>query len=101
MRILKRKTLLDFADRHASSREALLVWFEVVEAATWKTPNDVKLSFRSVDVLSSKRLVFNIKGNQFRLIADVEFSIGIVFITWIGTHAEYDKINAKTISYGN
>lgn len=64
-------------------------------------PNDIKLLFRSADIITGKRVVFNIKGNRYRLIADVEFRKKIVFIVWIGTHAEYDKIDAKTIRYGD
>lgn len=100
MRIIKRKTLLDFAATHADAREPLLSWFEEVEKADWSTPNEVRSLFRSADILTSKRVIFNIKGNHYRLIVDIEYQLKIVFIAWLGTHSEYDKIDAKTIQYG-
>lgn len=70
-----------------------------VKRADWKKPSDVIENFPTADVITGKRFVFNIKGNHYRLVADIEFMKGIVFVVWLGTHAEYDKIDVKTISY--
>ncbi|MCB0792314.1 MAG: type II toxin-antitoxin system HigB family toxin [Flavobacteriales bacterium] len=99
MRIIKRKTLLDFAAKHPPARQPLLAWYAEVTRAAWSRPNDIKTSFRTADIIDTKRVVFNIKGNSFRLIADVEYRIGLVFIVRVMTHAEYDKVDVNTIHY--
>ena len=99
MRIIKKKTLLNFADKHATARQPLLAWYDEVAKAVWEKPNDVKTWYRSADIISEKRVVFNIRGNHYRLVADIEYRIGIVFIVRVMTHAEYDKIDVKTINY--
>ena len=95
MRIIKKRTLLNFADKHA---KPLLAWYDEVTQAAWEKPNDVKAWYRSADIIE-KRVVFNIKGNHYRLVVDIEYQIGIVFIIRVMTHAEYDKVNVETISY--
>ncbi|MEO9022985.1 MAG: type II toxin-antitoxin system HigB family toxin [Ginsengibacter sp.] len=67
--------------------------------AGWKNSNELKAQFRNASVISGKKIVFNIHGNKYRLIVDIEFHLKIIFIVWIGTHAEYDKIDAKTVVY--
>lgn len=99
MRIVKKRTLLNFADRHATARQPLLAWYDEVAQAIWSKPNDVKAWYRSADIINEKRVVFNIKGNHFRLVVDIEYQIGIVFIVRVMTHAEYNKINVETIRY--
>lgn len=69
--------------------------------STWDHANELKSKYRNASVLSSKRVVFIIKGNDFRLIVDIEYKLKIVFIVWFGSHGEYDKIDAKTVSYEN
>jgi mRNA interferase HigB len=99
MRIIKRKTLLDFALKHPTARQALLAWYAEVEKAEWKKPNEIKLSFRTADIINNKRVVFNIKGNDYRLVVDVEYRIGLVFIVRVMTHAQYDKVDVTTIDH--
>jgi mRNA interferase HigB len=99
MRIIKRKTLLDFAFKHPPARQPLLAWYAEVEKANWEKPNDIKTTFRTADIINSKRVVFNIKGNDYRLVADVEYRIGLVFIVRVMTHAQYDKVDVTTISH--
>ncbi len=77
----------------------LLAWHNEVVQFEWEKPNDIKDSFRSADVINNKRVVFNIKGNDFRLIVDIEYRLKIVFVVAIFTHAEYDKIDVKNIRY--
>lgn len=74
-------------------------WHEEVEKATWNSPNDLKLQFQNASIVTAKRVVFNIHGNSFRLIVDIEYRLKIVFIVWFGTHKQYDLIDAKKISY--
>ena len=94
-----KKTLLAFCRTHASVRQNLLSWHDETEKAEWSKPNEVIKQFPFADIIDSKRVVFNIKGNHFRLVADIEYHYKKVFIVWIGTHADYDKINVKTIRY--
>ena len=99
MRIISRKILKGFWHTHLDAEQSLKAWFAEVENAEWKNPNDLKKQFGNASIISDKRTVFNIKGNRYRLIVDIEYHLGIVFIVWIGSHNEYDKINVKEISY--
>lgn len=99
MRIIKRKTLLDFGEEHSDALQPLLAWYAEAENAEWEKPNDIKASFRTADIINSKRVVFNIKGKDYRLVVDIEYRLGIIFIVRAMTHAEYDKVDVKTISY--
>jgi mRNA interferase HigB len=99
MRIISRNTLVKFWEKFPDAEQSLLSWFDEISLATWISPNQLKEQFRSASILTNKRVVFNIKGNSYRLIVDIEYKIGIVFIVWVGTHKEYDKINAKEINY--
>jgi mRNA interferase HigB len=67
--------------------------------AVWNNPNELKALYRNASILNNKRVVFNIHGNSFRLIVDIEYRLKIVFVVWFGTHKQYDNIDAKTISY--
>ena len=78
---------------------SLEAFAEEVKAASWEKPSDVIAAYPSADVITGKRFVFNIKGNSYRLVADIEFRLNQMYIVWIGTHAEYNKIDVKTISY--
>ena len=77
----------------------MLAWFEEVEAAEWKTLKELKQQYRNASIINEKRVVFNIHGNEYRLIVLIEYRLKIVFIVWFGTHGQYDKIDAKTVSY--
>jgi mRNA interferase HigB len=89
--------LRDFWTRHTESTQALQAWFHEVCEADWKTPADIKKEYPSADILPGNRVVFNIKGNHFRLIVKIHYNTGIVFVRFVGTHAEYDRVDATTI----
>ncbi|RAJ90819.1 mRNA interferase HigB [Larkinella arboricola] len=99
MRIISVKYIVNFYEKHPASKSSLDAFVSEVKAADWQKPNDIIERFPSADLITSKRYVFNIKGNNFRLVADVEFTKKLVFVVWIGTHAEYDKIDVKTVRY--
>jgi mRNA interferase HigB len=101
MRIIKEKTLIEYlhVGKYRIAEESLKAWIYEVRYACWNNANELKLKYRNASILSSKRVVFNIKGNNFRLIADIEYKLKIVFIVWFGTHEEYNKIDAKTVKY--
>jgi mRNA interferase HigB len=87
----------DFAFKHAEAANALQAWVNVVGRATWTSHNDLKATFPSADYVGAQRYVFNIRGNNYRLVAIVVFSDDRLWLRFIGTHQEYDKINCKTI----
>ncbi len=91
MKVLARNKLTDFMRKHASSRKALEAWFAEAERSDWQTPQDIKDRFSSADFLADNRVIFNIKGNHFRLVVKVRYQNGIVVAEWVGTHAEYSK----------
>lgn len=97
MRIFTEQALKEFAERNPSSKTALQVWCKVVRKSEWRSLSDIKDTFNSVDYAGNQRFVFNIKGNEYRLVAVVKFSIGFVYIRFIGTHKDYDEIDCKSI----
>lgn len=97
MRIFTEQALKEFAERNPSSKTALQVWCMVVRKSEWRSLSDIKDTFNSVDYVGNQRFVFNIKGNEYRLVAVVKFSIGFVYIRFIGTNKDYDKIDCKSI----
>lgn len=97
MRIIARRTLKEFYARHADVKPALEAWFHEAKAAQWRSPTEVKARFPNADILPDHRIVFNIKGNRYRLVVKIHYRTGIVFIRFVGTHPEYDKIDAATI----
>ncbi len=97
MRVISVKALREFWEKHADAEQALRAWNQEAKAAEWNKPNDIKQRYRSADVLPDNRVVFNIKGDHYRLVVKINYSVGLVFIRFVGTHAEYDKINAEKI----
>ena len=97
MRVIARKTLKDFWEKHTDAEQSLKVWYHEAKSNRWKSFTEIKALYRSADALSGNRVIFNIKGNTYRLIVRLHYNTGIVFIRFIGTHAEYDKIDATTI----
>lgn len=97
MKIIESELLEKFIRKHAGANKAIQKWTEVCEAADWKSHADIKNDFLSVDYVGNNRYVFNIKGNNYRVVAVVIFFAGRMVIRFIGTHPEYDKIDAKTI----
>ncbi len=99
MRIIAVKTLRQYWEEYPDAEGPLLSWHDEILEADWSTPNDMKEQFGSASVIGGKRVVFNIHGNRFRLIVDIEFKFKIVFIVWFGTHKQYDNVDAKTVKY--
>lgn len=93
MRIIARSTLVAYYNRNPQSKVALEDWYNKTKEANWQCFADIKRTFNSVDSVGNKRYVFNIKGNDFRLIVLIKFTVSHVFIRFVGTHAEYDRIN--------
>jgi len=91
MRLLGVLKLDEFKKAHADTRGALDAWRKEVEQANWRTSQDIKRRYPSADFLAGNRVIFNIKGNSYRLVVQVRYQNGIVAVEWIGTHAEYDK----------
>ena len=98
MRIVKRKVLQEFGEDHAQARAPLEQWYRQVKAGDWHTTADVGRVFgTAVDFVANNRAVFDIKGNDYRLIAEINYRRQIVFIRFLGTHAEYDRVDAETV----
>jgi mRNA interferase HigB len=97
MRIVAKRTLLDFIVRHAQAEQPLLAWHAEASKANWKTPQNIKDQYTSASFVGRNRVVFNIKRNDFRLIVAVAYQIGVVYVKFVGTHAEYDKVDAATV----
>lgn len=91
MKVFGRDKLTKFSQRHANAKKALDAWFSEAEGSKWKTPQDIKNRHRSADFLSDNKVIFNIKGNHYRLVVKVRYQNGIAVVEWVGTHAEYDK----------
>lgn len=91
MKVLGRDKLLKFSRKHANVKNALDAWFDEAEDAEWNTPQDIKDRHSSADFLSDNRVIFNIKGNHYRLVVKIRYQNGIALIEWVGTHSEYDK----------
>ena len=96
-RIIAKSTLREFWEKHADSEQYLKTWYDTTKSAKWFSPNDVKQTYINASILKDSRVVFNIKGNSYRLIVKFNYEKQWAFIRFIGTHAEYDKINADTI----
>ncbi|MGQ1890445.1 type II toxin-antitoxin system HigB family toxin [Thermophagus sp. OGC60D27] len=103
MRIIKESTLIEYCkqSKYQQAEDSVKAWIYEVRFSTWNSANELKAKYGNASIISSKRVVFNIKGNDYRLIVDVEYQLKIVFVVWFGTHKEYDKIDAKTVSYEN
>jgi mRNA interferase HigB len=105
VRVIARSTLREFVEtlkgtkNYAPVKSALDAWFHEVQNASWKNPAELKLAYASASILSDDRVVFNIKGNAFRLVVAIDYLRQVVFIKWLGSHAEYDRINAVTVKY--
>lgn len=97
MRLIAKRTLREFWGKHADSEQQLKAWYNEAEQAGWKSPNEIKKDYPSASILEDNRMVFNIKGNHYRLIVRINYKYGIVWIRFIGTHTEYDKVNAAKI----
>lgn len=107
MRVIARKTLRKFTDGLKGSKDqkavkaALDAWFHEALRARWKGPADILKTYASASIVGADRVVFNIKGNSYRLVVAINYSHQIAFIKWIGPHADYDRIDVKTVKYGH
>ncbi|HIJ80641.1 MAG TPA: type II toxin-antitoxin system HigB family toxin [Desulfuromonadales bacterium] len=97
MRIIALKTLREFWEEHPDTRQPLQAWYEDVRYATWQSPADIKSVYRNASVIANNRIVFNIKGNHYRLVVAVNYHFGIVYIRFVGSHREYDRIDSTTV----
>lgn len=97
MRVISRKALRDCWTKHPDAEQPLRAWYDDVRRAKWRTPADIRAVYRNASFVSNKRVVFNIKGNDYRLIVAIKYAAGIVYIRFVGTHAGYDRIDAATI----
>jgi mRNA interferase HigB len=107
VRIIARKTLRDFVESLRGSKDqktvksALDSWFHEVQGSDWRRPADVTGNYANANIVGSDRVVFNITGNAYRLVVAVDHQRHIVYIKWLGTHAQYDKIDVKKVKYGD
>lgn len=97
MRILAKGTLRDFWEDHPDARQPLEDWYNEAKRADWNTSSEVKAQFRDASILKGSRVVFNIKGNDYRLVVKINYSYGVVYVRFIGKHAGYDGIDAETV----
>jgi len=97
VRVISKKILREFWQKNNDCEEQLKAWFREADKGTWKNFNELKMDYPSASIIEDNRVVFNIKGNKYRLIIRINFKYQILWIRFIGTHAEYDKINANTI----
>ena len=103
MRIIKEKTLIGYCklSKYKQAQESIKSFIYEVRYSNWESASELKSKYGNASIISSKRVVFNIKGNDYRLIVDIEYKLKIVFIVWFGTHTEYARIDVKTVSYEN
>jgi mRNA interferase HigB len=97
MRVIAKSTLRAFWEKHADAEMPLKTWYKITEKADWRDSHEVKKVYSDVSVIGSNRLVFNIKGNKYRLVVYVMFKFRKVFVRFVGTHQEYDRIDVKTV----
>lgn len=106
MRIIARRTLREFVEGLSGRKDqravkaALDAWFDEVSKAVWTSSADVKRLYATASIVSAERIVFNIKGNDYRLVVSVDFEKSIVWIKWVGTHKAYDRIDVKEVEHG-
>jgi mRNA interferase HigB len=97
MRIVAKKTLRAFGERYPDAEQSLRAWYEMVKAADWHTPAALKAQIRTASLLGNDRVVFNIAGNKYRLVVAVNYSYQALYIRFVGTHGQYDQINAAEV----
>lgn len=97
MRIISRRVLREFWEKHPDASVPLQTWFHDVAHATWNTPADIKTTYKNASFVANNRVVFNIKGNHYRIVVVVVYRHGVVYIRFVGTHEEYDRVDVTTI----
>jgi mRNA interferase HigB len=107
VRVIARRTLTEFVEGRKgqagqrAAKAALDAWFHEAQRAKWRNSAEVKRSYGTASIISGDRVVFNIKGNAYRLVTAIDYRREIVFIKWVGAHRDYDKIDARTVQYGD
>ena len=96
-RVISVSALRNFWKQHPDAEQPLKAWYEEATNAAWTQPSDIKGQYRSASVLKNRRIVFNIKGNDYRLIVAIAYKLQIVYVKFVGTHKEYDAVDAETI----
>lgn len=99
MNIINRKTIIYYTNKYPNAKNQLLIWYNEILKEDFDNFNELKEMFGNASIVNSQRVVFNIKGNDFRLIVSINFRRKACYTIWFGTHKEYDKINAATIKY--
>lgn len=97
MRVIARRTLRDFWERHPGAEQSLKSWFAEASTASWATPQEIKNQYAHASFVADNRVIFNIGGNKYRLVVHVNYDFGIVYIKFVGTHSEYDKIDPEAV----
>ncbi|PTN07970.1 mRNA interferase HigB [Mangrovibacterium marinum] len=97
MRVIAKKIVRDFWEKYTDCEQQLKTWYQEASKATWSNPNEIKNDYAKASILKNGRVVFNICGNKYRLVVDINYERQWVFIRFIGTHKEYDKIDAAKI----
>ena len=99
MRIIAISQLKAFWEQNPDSQQPFLAWIDEARKADWKTPFDLKAQFGNASILKSRKVVFNIKGNEFRLVVAVAYRFGAIYVKFVGTHKQYDAIDANTVEW--
>ena len=97
MRIIAKRTLREFWERYSDAEETLLAWYREVEKEDWSQPAQVKEKYRSASIVKGSRVVFNIKGNDYRLVVRINYPYRVVYVRFVGTHVEYDAIDVEEV----
>ena len=97
MRIFSKKILREYWEQHADAKPGLQAWYEETLRVEWQSPIDIKNSHANASIIADHRVVFNIQGNAYRLIVKVHYDRGFVYVRFVGTHADYDKVDAKIV----
>ena len=97
MRIISLSTLREFWEKYPDAKTPLRAWYALASRAAWKTPGDIKAAYRNASFTANNRVAFNIKGNDYRLVVAVHYDRGMMYVRFIGTHSQYDRINLETI----
>ena len=95
--VIKRKTLKDYYCKHKETKSQLEAWYYEVKISNWNNPVEIKEKYRTASIIGDNKVVFNIKGNKYRLVTKIDYRMKIVYIKFIGTHKEYDKINVEEL----
>lgn len=99
MRIVAKRALLQFSEAHPDAKQPLLAWHEEAANAKWHTPQDIKERYATASFVGNNRVIFNIGGNKYRLIAAIANRVGVVYVKFVGTHRDYDRIDAATVEW--